>query len=136
VINEVIPFAVALAAVAKGDWRARAMAACIVTTEIVEHYGCDNAWCWGPPIPAVVVWRWMTEDLALVAICLACAWRARRYWVLVASSFAILILATDVMLSFLHGVSGWAAGSANIVWNYALSATILWGVWSPRPARE
>ena len=69
------------------------------------------------------------------SICLVCAWRADRYWVLAASAFALLSVVTDAM-SFIPGVSPWASGSADIVWAYGLNTTVLIGVWPSVGARE
>ena len=124
----------ALIAFWRGDWRARAISACQVMLDALSSYICLTWACWGAGRPPIMAWRPMGEHGILLMVCLACVWRAERYWLLWASSFALLFVITDTM-SFIPGVSPWASGSANVVWNFALDATVLVGVWPSVRAR-
>ena len=123
----------------RGDWRARAISASVAAPGILGLYVCRVWACWGAGRPPIMAWRPMIDDAIALLVCLVCAWRADRYWVLAASAFALLSVITDAM-SFIPGVSPWASGSADIVWAYGLNTTVLIGVWpsvraSWRPAR-
>ena len=125
--------AVALLALWRGDWRARAICACTGVTLVASAYACHTWACWGPQAPPLMVWRGLAEDLPILVVCLVCVRRAERYWVLWASSFALLSVITD-LLAFVPGVTPWADGSAGIVWAHGLTTTVLIGLW-PRALR-
>lgn len=125
----------AVAAFWKGDWRAQAIASSQVVGFVLGEYICRTWTCWGPTRAPIMAWRGTAADLVTLTICLACAYRADRYWVLWASAFAVLTVATDLTGALLPGVTPWAIGSAGIVWAYLLNATILIGVWSSARAK-
>lgn len=88
-----------------------------------------HAWaCFGPERPPVLAWRATGCDVVVLAVCLACAWRAERYWVLWATSFAVLPLVTDGV-ALIPGVTLWANGSAGLVWAYGSVAAAMVGIW-------
>ena len=80
------------------------------------------------------VWRFLLDDTAILALCLFCALRADRYWVIVASSFALLGVVSDLAV-YIPGVSLWAFMSASLVWSYAVGLAVLWGVLTHRPSQ-
>jgi hypothetical protein len=124
--------AAALIILWRGDGRARAICAGVGVSIAASAYACRTWSCWGAGSPPLMAWRGLSEDVPVLMICLACAWRAERYWVLWASSFALLSLVTD-LLTLTLGVTPWANGSASIVWTQGLTTTLLVGVWSGRP---
>lgn len=122
----------ALLAVWRGDWRARALAACQVawwTLWCSLYLACDHGRCWGAALVPIRTWLWLFEDVVTLAVCLACVWRADRYWVLWASSFTVVYTVTDVA-KFLPGVTQWAYASAGVVWFNAVNLTVIVGAWS------
>jgi hypothetical protein len=96
--------------------------------QITVGYYCFTRSCEGWPLLLHPPWRWLIEDVAIVALCLWSTLRAERYWVLWASVFALLQMVTDVLFSFAR-VTVWADQSAGVIWVYLTSAAILWGVW-------
>ncbi|MEO8115439.1 MAG: hypothetical protein ABI655_13720 [Phenylobacterium sp.] len=72
----------------------------------------------------------------MLAVCLACARRADRYWVVWASSFALLNLITDLMGLLIPRVTFWSYEAAGFVWVDLFDAAILSGVWSTARARR
>ena len=131
---------VALLAFWRGDWRARTIAASLVIQVAFEIYVCHTWACWGAGRPSLMTWRLVSEDAVLLLVCLACARRAERYWVLWASSFALLGFVTDLMRLVMPRITDWASAAAGVVWTYGLTATLLVGVWPAvrarlRPAR-
>jgi len=124
--------AVTLLALWRGDRRARAISACTGLSVAAGAYVCHTWSCWGAGSPPLMVWRGLWEDVPVLIVCLACVWRAERYWVLWASSFALLGVTTD-LLAFVPGVTPWADGSAGIVWAHGLITAVLVGVWPWRP---
>jgi hypothetical protein len=128
---------VALIALWKGDWRARVIGCSEVVMLAVGDYLCHTWACWGAAAPPLMLWRATIEDGFVLAICLACAWRAERYWVLWACSFGLLGVVSDTMGVFVPRVTAWADASASIIFTYLVVATVLVGVWSsPRaPAK-
>jgi hypothetical protein len=79
------------------------------------------------------IWREAAYDGLILAICLACVVRAERYWSIWACSFALLGEISDLTI-FAPGVTHWASFSASLVWSYAISAAVLWGVLTRRRA--
>lgn len=90
---------------------------------------CHGWQCLGPTPHWVVRWLWLAWDLITLAICLAGVWRVQRYWILCAASFTLLLLASRALGTFLPGVSQWAYLSADLVWFFGLSASVLVGLW-------
>lgn len=122
---------VAGAAVAewRGGWAEKAVARAHLASVLLTRTLCSVVVCFGPegPRPA---WRPVVLDVAVLAVCLVVARRAKRYWVLVASSFAVLNVVTTLMGWAGLGVSWWAWTSADIIWHYALALTVLVGAWT------
>jgi hypothetical protein len=115
---------IALLAFWKGGWRERLLADLQLLLAAVEIAVCWAGACYPvQPCPVVIV-----DSLMLIA-CLICMVRAKRYWILCASSFGLLALVSDLML-FDRRVTLWASLSASIIWSYLLAASILWGVWT------
>lgn len=108
----------------RGGWREQVIAASHVIQLATTVAICVLGPCWlnGLPNP---LWRNVASDAAMLAICLACAWRTERYFVLWASSFALLCVATDLLGLFVPGVTVWAYASANIVWSYLLDICVV-----------
>lgn len=75
------------------------------------------------------LWRAAGDDLLTLAVCIGCALRAHRYWVIWASSIALANLTTD-LLGLIPGVSLWASISGSLVWSYLLCAIVIWGALS------
>lgn len=122
--------AVAAVAAWKGDWRARAIAFTQALLMIGWFPFCRPGYCFLPPaLPPIVT------DTVMLTVCVACVWRAERYWTIWVTSLTLLALITDLS-SGLPGVTFWAWRSASLILSMAGSATILWGVWtSVRAAR-
>jgi len=131
-INHSYFVGVALTALWRGDWRARAVGACHAVSLLAGIYVCHTLSCWSPTGLQFATWRWLAEDLPVLVVCLACAWRAERYWVLWASSFSMLAVISDLMGGF-PGISAWSGASADLVWNYGLITTVLIGVLTQTP---
>ena len=111
----------------KGDWRARAITTCqvaIIAWGYYCFYGPYRGNPWAQPR-----WQFLAEDIVLLAICLASTLRAKRYWPLWASSFALLDLVTDVTMLVVPSLTPWAGVAASHVWKYLLSGAVLSGVW-------
>jgi len=109
----------------KGDWQARAITACQMVIMAIGYF-----WTYGLHQPTDRPhWWWYAEDFVLLAACLAGVPRAKRYWPIWASSFALLILLTDLFMLIGPQITFWADLAASFVWNYLLTATILIGVW-------
>lgn len=119
----------------RGDWAARTIAAGLCLSIFSEAYVCHTWTCFAPGQPPLPPWRVEVGfDILNLAICLACAWRARRYWILWATSFALLNVLIDLG-AFVPNLSPWAYGSAGVVWTYSQATVVLIGVWlSPRGA--
>lgn len=117
------------------DWRARAIAACQAASVIDVDVFCDAWACHTRTLQWLNVSRMAIEDLVTLAVCVVCLVRAKRYWVLWATSFVVLITITDALLAFDAHVSQWAGASAIVVWNYALNTAILIGAWPSARAR-
>jgi hypothetical protein len=110
-----------------GDWRAKAITGC-QDAIIVLGYVCVYGSCRGPLLGQALT-RWLIEDVALMVVCLVSAWRAERYWPLWASSCALLLLVTDVMMLVEPRITFWADLSASYVWKILLTISVLYGVW-------
>lgn len=132
-LNATVAVVVTVVAFWKGGWRERLLASVIVATVLFVHYGCARWLCWGSNHMPRLAWRWLLEDLVMLAACLLCVWRAERYWVVWATSLAVLQVAVDILRPF-AGVTPWAAGSAGVIFTYLLQAAILWGALTA-PAR-
>jgi hypothetical protein len=120
---------VALLAFWRGDWRARAIAGSLIVMIAYGQYVCHTWVCWTPTAPPFVFWGPVIEDGFVLLVCLACARRAERYWVLWACSFALLSFVSDLMGHVPH-VTPWADASASLIFTYLLTATLLIGVCS------
>lgn len=133
-----IPLTVFAITLVGADWRARAIAGfqvlIIAVVSVLAHFYCPGV-CQVIGEPAILKWRWVVEDPALLAVCFLCARRARRYWTLWATSAVVLILINDAIQNFWPGISLWATMSANIVWNELLEVCILVGAWPSFRAR-
>lgn len=138
---------VALAALAlwKGGRSERAIAVTEAFETLVNYYVCPNLNCrLGPHAfwATQLIWRPVIEDGVILAICLVCLVRAKRYWVVWACSFAVLGVLSDLTV-FQTDVTRWARLSASLVWSYAVNATVLWALltqpvaadgWRPSPS--
>ena len=123
--------AVTLLAWWKGDWRARAITTCQIAIIAVGYY-CT----YGPCRRVGHQWaQWFAEDIVLLAVCVACALRAQRYWPIWASSCALLVLVTDVLMFVDPRITAWADLAASYVWRILLSGAVLSGVWPAVRAR-
>ncbi|MEO8115438.1 MAG: hypothetical protein ABI655_13715 [Phenylobacterium sp.] len=127
---------VALIAFWEGGWRERAIASGQVLVIALGHHACHTWQCWGPGRPPLMVLRPLIDDAFLLAICLVCAHRADRYWVLWASAFALLCVVTDLVGLFPSRLTQWAVASGSVIWNYLLVVMILVGVWTSARARR
>lgn len=118
---------VALLAAWRGDWRARAISGCQVATIAVGYYAEYGPF---PHNPATLPkGRWLIEDVAMLAICLAASLHARRYWPIWASSFALLLLITDLTLTVNPNISFWEDVAASYVWRILTTAAVFAGLW-------
>ncbi|MEO8112946.1 MAG: hypothetical protein ABI655_01100 [Phenylobacterium sp.] len=125
---------VTLLAFWKGGWRERVIAS-LQPVYVVVHSLWPEASYWASDSLAGGFER--GYDAVMLAVCLICARRADRYWVIWASAFALLSVVTDVAGQTVPHVTMWAYSSANVIWTYLLDAAILWGVWGSardRPA--
>lgn len=118
-----------------GDWRARAIAGFLFAQFIFGNLLCAAFVCWGPAMLPAVRWRWLPEDVIELALCLFCVWRAKRYWVLVATALVVLVFADDAVFAFAPHISAWAYVSANLVFNHLIYTTVLIGLWPDLRAR-
>lgn len=123
---------VAAAALRYGGWAARLLGVVQLLIFVQARLTCSATLCAfaGATFPSR--WHSLAVDALLFAVCLGCAWRTPRYWVLWASAFALLSVVTDVAWLFVPGVTFWAAVSANIIWWYGAALAVLWGVLGDR----
>jgi len=122
---------VGLFALWRGGWSERAVAAALLVEFILEPRLVFLSW----RLPSWFIPGW---DVVILATCVACALRGRRYWTIAASSFALLEVVTT-LLRFVPGVGTWAYMSAERVWTILLVATLAVGAGAagyrpPRPA--
>jgi hypothetical protein len=125
-VNLTLVTLVCAAAYWRGGWRERLLASFQVALAYFTQFVCSIPYChtW----PAMMPYLPWVEDTLQLAICLACAIRAKRYWVLWVSAFALADFITNAMSAVL-GVSLWVFAASDYIWIYAINATILWGVW-------
>lgn len=126
--------AAALVALCSGDWRARVIGALQIVLQTASALICHYWLCWGPNDESLIPWRGPLTDSLLLAVCIAAAWRAERYWVICACSFAMLGEVTDAA-ALDPRFSTWAIGSAGLVWWYGLATSVLVGAWPSAWAR-
>lgn len=121
-------FGIALIAFWKGGPQVRVVAATtLVVGFVAPYFGCFHYF-------ACPAWRELAGDGLMLAICLACLARAERYWLVWATSFALLSVITD-LLGLVPGVTFWAFASLNWIWLYLLNLAVLWGAWEMPRAR-
>lgn len=121
-------------ALASGDRRAIAIAGVQVGLELLGIYvnqysPCRFNRCYVPHPPLLFTWRFLLEDPIQISVCVACAWRAQRYWVIGAASVAVLIFFNDAALAMVPHVSAWASVSANLVFLHAINLLVIIGAW-------
>jgi hypothetical protein len=126
--NVSVVTAVTVLALWKGRWPEQVIGASQFGLFLFGHVVCRTWQCWGAGRDPIMVWRGTATDGVLFAICLACALRAERYWVIWASATALLCFVTSAM-GVSAGFSRWAYGSANVIFMYGLNVAILSGVW-------
>ncbi|MEO8112945.1 MAG: hypothetical protein ABI655_01095 [Phenylobacterium sp.] len=131
-ITHLVLSAVCLLAFWRGCGSARAIAA-VQQADVALH----GAWSLSalPTSYPQAAWFSSGYDAVMLVVCLACARRAQRYWVIWASVFALLSVVTDLAL-LAPQVTGWAWASASVIWCYLFNVAILAGVWSPARVRE
>lgn len=129
-LNQLWLGAITVLAFWKGSWRERAIASSQVLCTLLNRWLVCNAACWAQGGPDHMLTLFVAEDLIVLAVCVGSAWRANRYWTIVAASIALAYLATDVVTVVSPAVTKWAFLSAQIFWFYALMTTVLWGVWT------
>lgn len=125
-INHLFIGAVALAAL-RGSWRERSIAGVWLATIVFNVIGRKLS---GGPLlgsATATLLCFVVEDLAILAVCLACVLRCQRWWVLWATSAFVVILAIDLVTWLVPGVTMWANLSANLVFNYLFGAAVIWG---------
>jgi hypothetical protein len=121
-------FATAAAAAAlRGDWRARAIGGFAFLQYLISSYVCPILSRGLVARCPQDVWRSLLIDAIMLAICLCAARSAKRYWVIIASSMALLSVATDITALLVPTVSLWAFMSASNIWAYVLALATLAG---------
>jgi hypothetical protein len=131
--NHLVALIVFVLAMWRGDSSARAIASIVLAASVANHlfFKAAQATAWSHP---VALWANLVGDIAILAVCLGCARRTQAYWVIWASSVALVAVVTDLSGALFSGVTLWAYGSAVLVWFHALNGVVLWGALSrPRP---
>jgi hypothetical protein len=74
-------------------------------------------------------WRYVLEDLVLLAIMLVCAATGRRYWVIWAASIQLSGVVTDLLyIAFKPAIGAWTYASASRIWTLLIFSLVLWDV--------
>lgn len=117
---------VCLFALLRGGWRERLVGFVLLLQFVTQS----------PAIFPLKVPPWCPPalDVLILAACVACALRSRRYWTIFASSFALLSVITN-FLELAPEIGGWAHASADRVWTILLVASLLAGAWTARRSR-
>jgi hypothetical protein len=138
-IHRAIVFGGSAIAVWRGEWRTRLVGAALgigFGFDQLVHFHWTSA---NIPLGGL---RFIAEDLVFLGVCLFCVHRARSYWVIWASAIAVLAVACDALFMTTGQISArtitapWQISlrtfvSASRVWNYALSATLIWAALVP-----
>lgn len=117
-----------VAAVWKGGWQERVFAALNPAYLVVMSLAAGLDWFGGHRYPESA-WRMAIVTVVELAILFPVVARARRYWVLWATSVQLLSLATALMAASAGGVSFWTWVAANNLWALAFDGVVMFGVW-------
>jgi hypothetical protein len=130
-VGIVIGWLVSGAALWKGGWSERAVAAGFIWTWIGTALTRDRTWAnlqVGP----------LFMDVSLLVVVIVVAMRSSRYWPLFAAGFQLLAVITHAAHLLDPNVGAWAYVTAGVIWTYLLLLALAFGTWSrwrePQPA--
>ncbi|THD77078.1 MAG: hypothetical protein E7812_14065 [Phenylobacterium sp.] len=131
-------YVIAALVVWKGDWPQRTSMLAFMLTSWFENfvcfYRCPVWHAHAAPYDAqawqeLYFWRPFIFDGAQLTICVVFALRGVGYWAVWGSSILLLDFANDVVWASSKGFSLWTYLSADLIFSYAFTAVMLWGVW-------
>jgi hypothetical protein len=122
-LNAALPFAVLAAALWRGGWRERVLAA-FGAVEWVAYKVWAVPWTPAGRLPRGV--RDLVVDAVFLVVCLVCLRHARRYWVVWVAALALLAWALDGLFLMSPRMSQFTFGHAQVLLSYVLDAVLIW----------
>lgn len=123
----ILELSILAAAIWKGGWRERTVAALNPAYFIVASVVGSLGWFGAFEYPAVA-WRSVCLNLLQAAVLIPVVVRARRYWVLWAASIELLAVTVALIAALGGGISIWTWAAANNFWALAFDAMVLFGI--------
>jgi hypothetical protein len=91
----------------------------------------ENVGDWADP-----QWGLLAVDAAFLAVLLALAMTTDRTWLLWASAFQLLAVATHAAMMADRSVGAWAYITAGVIWSYLVLASLAAGTWLQQRWRQ